>query len=428
MNSPKTSPPPDSDETGPPVPDGGKGNPPRVQRRPRRLQPVLFLVLLPAVLCAAAAWLFRETSSRCETDDAYVHGNQVHLVPWVGGTVVSINADDTDLVQKGQPVVILDDSDTRVELQLAEAALGDTLRKVRQFYDNVSQLEASVDARKIDASRAEADFRRRTAVQNGSVSTEELTHAQDGLALAQAALKVAEQQLAAAKALTTGTDLKHHPLVRQAEAHVLAASLAQQRTVICAPETGYVARRNVQIGQRVPPGTPLLTIIPPVQIWVDANFKEAQLKDVRIGQPATLTADYYGRSVKFRGHVAGLGAATGAAFSLLPPQEASGNWIKIVQRVPVRIEMDAAQLEKYPLRLGLTMSAVVDTSDRSGPVLARNPPAKPVYETAIYSGQWNQANELVQHIVADNLETLANAPARSHAPPAEAGDTSTTHE
>lgn len=386
---------------------------PLQHKRPvRKIVCGLFLLV---ILVLAGFYFLRGASPYRETDDAYVHGNQVYLAPLVGGTIVSITADDTDLVRKGQPVVILDDSDARVTLQQAEATLGDTMRKVKQFYDNVSQFEANVDARKIDLSRAENDYQRRTAVQNGSVSAEEITHAQDGLNAARAALKAAEQQLAAAGALVAGTDLKHHPMVLQAEAQVLAASLADQRTTVCAPETGYVARRNVQIGQRVAPGTPLLTIIPLDQVWVDANFKEEQLKDVRIGQSVTLIADFYGSSVKFDGHVAGLGSGTGAAFALLPPQEASGNWIKIVQRVPVRILVDPKQLENYPLRLGLTMTATIDTQNRDGLVLAQTPSTNSIYDTQIYAGQYARASELVQQLVAANMQALSEPAKQSSA-------------
>jgi membrane fusion protein (multidrug efflux system) len=387
-------------ETNPPA---GKLTP---CKRPVRL--VVFVALLLVIVALDVVYILHKNSPYRTTDDAYVHGNQVFLTPLVAGTVVAINADDTDLVRRGQPVVMLDDNDARVDLQQAEAALGDTLRKVRQFYDNAAQMAANVDAQKVTFARAEEDYRRRTAVQNGSVSAEEITHARDGLEVARAALAGAEQQLSAARALIAGVNLEHHPLVLQAEARVLAADLAWQRTVVRAPETGYIAQRHAQIGQRVTPGSPLLTIIPLNQIWVDANFKEEQLKPVRLGQPVTLTADYYGAAVKYQGRVAGLGAGTGAAFSLLPPQEASGNWIKIVQRVPVRIILDAGQLKKFPLRLGLTMTATIDTRDRAGAVLAQNASTNSVYETDVYSSQWAKAGALVRQLIAENLQALTN--------------------
>ena len=385
--------------------------PPPPRRHPFRL--LLIVVLCLAIFTVAVANFLQTASPYRSTDDAYVQGNQISLTPRVTGTVVAINADDTDLVKKGQPLVILDNTDAKVSLQQAEAALGDTMRKVCQFYVNVGQMKANVDNSKITLARAEDDHRRRTAVQNGSVSVEEITHAQQGVDAARDGLQFAEQQLAAAEALIADTDLEHHPMVFQAEANVLDADLALQRTVVNAPETGYVARRSVQIGQRVTPGTSLLTIIPLDQIWVDANFKEEQLKDMRIGQPVELTADFYGGSIKYEGHVAGLGAGTGAAFALLPPQEASGNWIKIVQRLPVRIILNPKQLEKFPLRLGLTMRAVVNTRDRNGEMLAQTASDKPVYATSVYSNEWANANELVQRLVEQNLHALSNLTVQS---------------
>lgn len=374
----------------------------------RRARFVLFVVLVLPILIIAAIYFFRKTSPYRSTDDAYVHGNEIFLMPRVTGTVVAINADDTDLVHKSRPLVVLDDSDAKVQLSQSEAALADTMRKVCQFYANVREASAAVEARKIDLAKAEDDYRRRTAAQSGTVSVEDITHAHQAVDSACDMLEVAEQELAAAQALIVNTDLKHHPMVLQAEADVLNADLALQRTVIDAPETGYIAKRNVQIGQRVTPGTPLLAIIPLDQIWVDANYKEEQLKNVRIGQPVTLTSDFYGSSIKYEGHVVGLGPGTGAAFSLLPPDEASGNWIKIIQRVPVRIFLDGKQLEQFPLRIGLSMHADINTSDHSGAALTQTPSDYAIYATTIYSNEWMLANELVQGLVKTNLEVLTN--------------------
>jgi membrane fusion protein (multidrug efflux system) len=250
--------------------------------------------------------------------------------------------------------VILDDSDAKVSLQQAEAALGDTMRKVRQFYANADELKANVNENKTALRRAEDDYRRRTKAAHSTVAVEDITHAEQALDVSRAALEAAEQKLVGAQALVANVDLEHHPMVLQAEANVLDAELTLLRTTITAPETGYVIRRNVQVGQRVAVGTPLLIIVPLNQIWVDANYKETELKNVRIGQSVTLTSDFYGSSVKFKGHVVGLAPSTGAAFSLLPPDEGSGNWIKIMQRVPVRILLDQKQLEESPLRIGLS--------------------------------------------------------------------------
>ena len=385
--------------------------PPR--KHHRRL--IIFAVLFLAILVVAAFYFFRLEFPYRYTDDAYVHGNAVFLIPRVTGTVVSINADDTDLVQRGQPLVVLDDSDAKADLLLAEATLGDTMRKVCQFYANVVEYKANVQARKIDLARLEDDYHRRTTAQAGTVSAEDVIHARQAEENARDLLDVAKQELAAAQALTANTDLEHHPSVLQAEANLLDASLALQRTSVDAPDTGYVMQRNVEVGQRVTPGTSLLAIIPLNQIWVDANFREGELRFVRIGQPVTLKSDFYGDLVKYNGHVIGLAPTTGAAFSLLPPDEGSGNWIKIVQRVPVRIGLDEKQLEKFPLRLGLSMSVVINTVDHSGAVLTQAPSAKPVYSTMIYSNEWVVANELVQSIVASNLQALAELASDSSA-------------
>ena len=349
------------------------------------------------------------------TNDAYVHGNQIFLTPRITGTVVAIIADNTDLVQKGQPVVVLDDTDAKVSLQQAEAALGDTMRKVRQSYVNVAQFRANVVANKIAVEKAEDDCNRRTSAHSGAVSVEDITHARQALEMARASLQATEQQLLEAQALVANVDLQHHPMVLQAEANLLDAELTLLRTTIEAPVTGYVTHRNVQVGQRVTPGAPLLAIIALDQIWVDANYKEEQLRNVRIGQPVTLTSDFYEDSVKYAGHIVGLDPGTGAAFSLLPPDEGSGNWIKIIQRVPVRIILDKKQLEKFPLRVGLSMRVVIKTIDRSGAVLTKIPSRQAVYATDIYSNELAKASELVRGVVETNLHALSNLTSQASA-------------
>ena len=390
-------------------------SPPAPQRRKGRRRLVIFAILFAAILTVAVVCLHESKSVRQSTDDAYVHGNQIFLTPRITGTVVAINADDTDLVRKGEPVIVLDDSDAKVSLQQAEAALGDTMRKVRQFYANVAQFSANVVANKIALQKAEDDYNRRTSVHDGAVSVENITHAQQAVDIARATLQAAEQQLLRAQALVANVDLQHHPMVLQAEARLLDAELTLLRTTIEAPATGYVTHRTIQVGQRVTPGAPLLAIIPLDQIWVDANYKEEQLRNVRIGQPVTLTSDFYGDSVKYTGHVVGLDPGTGAAFSLLPPDEGSGNWIKIIQRVPVRIILDKKQLEKFPLRIGLSMRVVIVTSDRSGAILAQMSSPQAVYATGIYSNEWAKANELVQGLVAANLQAVANLTSQASA-------------
>jgi membrane fusion protein (multidrug efflux system) len=337
------------------------------------------------------------------TDDAYVDGNVVQITPQVPGTVISIGADDNDYVRQGQTLVKLDPSDADVALAQAEAALAQAVRKVRGLYSTVHTSKADVATRESAVAQAQADYKRRKGLaDSGAISAEELAHARDALTTAQSALAAAQAQLATTNALVSDTEIATHPDVKAAAAQVRAAWLNDQRTTLVAPVSGYVAKRTVQVGQRVQPGTPLMAVVPLHQVWVDANFKETQLQDMRIGQPVTLTSDVYGGDVTYHGHVAGLGIGTGSAFSLLPAQNASGNWIKIVQRLPVRIELDAKDLDKYPLRIGLSMDVSVNLHDQSGPMLAKNAPQHPVFSTDVYAQDRAEANALIAKIIDAN--------------------------
>jgi len=279
------------------------------------------------------------------TDDAYVGGNLVQITPQVAGTVLAIHADDTDYVKGGQTLVSLDKADARVVLDHAEAQLAKTVRSVRNLRATSTESEANVTMRRAELRKAEQDLARRRSVEaSGAVSGEELQHAIDAVNSARAALQAAEQQLAAQRAMVDRTDVHDHPDVLASAARVREAYLGLSRTELPAPTAGFVARRSVQIGQRVAPGTVLMTVAPLEDVWVDANFKENQLAHLRPGQPVTLEADAYGGAVAFHGRVAGFSAGTGSAFALLPAQNASGNWIKVVQRVPVRIALDRKQL------------------------------------------------------------------------------------
>ncbi len=307
------------------------------------------------IAIAYGAWWWLVGSHFESTDDAYVHGNLVQITPQVPGTVVAIEADDTETIQAGAPLVRLDPADTDIALQQAEAKLAQTVRQVRTLFVQNDALAADVAVRKADVERAQADLtrarsdlaRRQTLAKSGGVSGEEILHAQttlksaeSGLAQAQASLEASKAKLATNQALTHGTSVENHPDVREAEAELRNAWLAQSRTVLPAPVTGMVARRSVQVGQRVAPGNTLMNVVPLDQVWVEANFKEGQLREMRVGQPVKLTADLYGGSVTYHGKVVGLDAGTGSAFALLPAQNATGNWIKVVQRVPVRIALD----------------------------------------------------------------------------------------
>jgi len=343
------------------------------------------------------------------TDDAYVNGNIVQITPQVPGTVVSIGADDNDFVREGQPLINFDPSNAQVALDAAEADLAATVRKVRGLYSGVNSSQAEVAVRQAAVAQARADYRRRQGLaKTGAISAEELQHARDALTAAESALSGVQGQLATSKALVEDTQIASHPDVQAAAAKVREAYLDLQRDTLVAPVSGHVAKRAVQVGQRVQPGTPLMAVVPLSQVWVDANFKETQLTDMRIGQPVTLESDLYGGDVEYHGHVEGLGVGTGSAFSLLPAQNATGNWIKIVQRLPVRIELDPQELQKHPLRIGLSMTAKVNLHDQSGPVLSQKAPSKPVFSTDVYERGTREADALIAKIIADNSGASGN--------------------
>jgi membrane fusion protein, multidrug efflux system len=345
------------------------------------------------------------------TDDAYVSGNVVQITPQISGTVVAIGADDTQFVKAGQTLVKLDQEDARVALDQAEAQLAKTVREVRNLFATSSQLQAAVEVREADLTTATQDLSRRERLgSSGAVSAEELQHARDALRAAQAGLQAAKQQLIANRARVDGTTVADHPDVRNAAAAVRSAYLAYERTQLPAPVSGFVARRNVQLGQRVSPGAALMSVVPLDQVWVDANFKESQLADIRVGQPVTLTADVYGRSVAYHGKVVGFGAGTGAAFALLPAQNATGNWIKVVQRVPVRVALEPNELEQHPLQVGLSMKANVDTHDHSGSLLPRLAAVNTAaYSTDVFQAGDGVANERVRSIISANETGRATA-------------------
>jgi membrane fusion protein (multidrug efflux system) len=371
-------------------------------KRKRALLAVAAIVALS--LIAWALWYAFVGRWHVDTDDAYVQGNVVEITPQAGGTVVAINAEDGMKVVAGQVLVQLDPNDARVALEQAKANLAGTVRQVRGLYNAVDAGQADLRARQVALQKARADVARRQGlVASGAVSAEELAHARDALAAAEAAMSVAREELSRNRALVDATSVASQPQVQAAAAAVRAAYLNLQRAAIVAPVTGYVAKRSVQLGQRVAPGTTLMTVIPLEQAWVEANFKETQLDKLRLGQPVKLTSDVYGSGVEFDGRLGSLGLGTGSAFSLLPAQNASGNWIKIVQRVPVRVELDPKQLAEHPLRLGMSMSVDVSVRDQDGKVLPAAEPARPVLQTQAYAKQLADADALIERIVAANL-------------------------
>ena len=371
-------------------------------RRRRSLSFVIVAFVLVGI--GWATWWYLESRGHETTDNAYVGGNLVQVTPQVAGTVVAIGADDTDRVDAGQTLVRLDPADASVALAQAEAQLAQAVRAARTVYANNSVLDAAVAQRAAELRKAEEDLERRIQLDaKGMVSKEDLEHARSSVAAAKAALLEARERLAANRALTERIGVEDQPSVKDAAARVRVAFLAVKRNEIPAPVTGYVAKRAVQVGQRVAPGEPLMAVVPLDEVWVEANFKEVQLRDMRIGQPVRLTADLYGSHVEYRGRVAGLAAGTGGAFALLPPQNATGNWIKVVQRLPVRIALDKKQLAAHPLRVGLSMEVDVDVRDPSGPQLAKAAVTGPVYATRAFDEQAAAAEARVREIIAANL-------------------------
>ncbi len=371
--------------------------------RKRKLWLIGLLVLL--ILGGLGTWAWYSLVGRWyeSTDDAYVNGNVDEITPLVTGTVTSIGADDGDLVHAGQVLLQFDPADSQVALQSARANLARTVRQVRGLYSNVDSLKAQLQTRQAELRKAQQDFnRRKVLAESGAIAGEELSHARDDLSVAQAAVNSARQQLSTSAALVDDTVVASHPEVMAAAADLRQAYLAHARTTLVAPVTGYVAKRSVQLGQRLQPGTATMAVIPLDQVWIDANFKETQLRQMRIGQPVEITADLYGSDVSYSGTVDSLGAGTGSAFALLPAQNATGNWIKIVQRVPVRIHLNPDQLKDHPLRIGLSTVVDVDLHDQSGPALAQQPAQQASYTTDVYDRQLVEADKLIEQLIRDN--------------------------
>ena len=398
---------------------------PTARGNPARKRALLGVSGVVAVAAIAYGIYFALVLNHYEsTDNAYVQANVVQLTPQVGGTVVAINADDTDFVKAGQLLVRLDPADAKVALDQAEAQLGQTVREVRTLFVNNGALKAQISAREADLARARSEVaraqddvdRRAPLVATGAVGKEEFNHVASQLAVTRSALAAAQsgalaarEQLASNQSLTDGISVTDHPNVQRAAAGVREAYLGLARADLLAPVDGYVARRNVQLGQRVQAGAPLMSVVALNQVWVDANFKEGQLRSLRIGQPVTLEADVYGKKVEFHGTVDGLGAGTGAAFALLPAQNATGNWIKVVQRVPVRIALDPKEVARHPLRVGLSMDAKVDVSNTDGRMLADAARTPVATQTAVFDQVNQRADTEVRRIIAANLGRAVKA-------------------
>jgi membrane fusion protein, multidrug efflux system len=370
----------------------------------------LSAVVVLGVLGYGAYW-FVDGRYYESTDDAYVDGDVVQVTSEVPGTVLSLKVDDTQLVNAGQPLLQLDPADAKIAVANAQADLARAVRQVRGLFAQSKELRAQIDQREQAERTADDDLERRGGlIADGAISAEELSHARDAVTTTRANVAAARQQLGQTIAQIDGTTIADHPQVLAAAAAVRNAELALHRTELTSPVSGVIAKRSVEVGQRVAAGTPLLAVVPLEDVWVDANFKEVQLQRMRAGQPVTVSTDLYGGSVTYHGRLVGIAAGSGSAFALLPAQNASGNWIKIVQRVPVRILLNPEELKAHPLRVGLSTTVRVDLHDTSGPVITtavRNAPLP----TEASAGDDPAVDTRIAQIIADNAGPKAHEPA-----------------
>jgi membrane fusion protein (multidrug efflux system) len=378
---------------------------PAVASSPRTGRRTAFTILGIILVAGGLGWAsydFLFASGVESTDDAYVSGDVIQITSEQAGTVIGLHADDTQSVTSGQTVIDLDPADARIAMDAAEAGLAQAVRNVTATLAQADQLRAQISMREADLKRADEDARRRGAlIATGAVSREDFSHAQDTSTAQTAALLAARAELRQILIKIGATPIASHPDVLAAASRLRGAALALRRTRIVAPTDGVIARRGVQVGQRVDTTTPLMAVVPLNDVWIDANFKEAQLRNMRIGQKVRITTDLYGGAVTYDGTVAGIAAGSGSAFALLPAQNATGNWIKIVQRVPVRILIDPDELRDNPLRIGLSTTVSVDVSDRSGPIVASRVRNQP-FAAKRGDGGDPAVDALISRIIAEN--------------------------
>jgi membrane fusion protein, multidrug efflux system len=380
-----------------------------VPSKRRRNLKILACVVVICGVGYASYWYFYARHFE-STDDCYVNGDVVAITTEIPGTVIQLHADDTQSVARDQTLLELDPADAEVAVGNAEANLGRAVRAVRALFAQADQLRAQIRDREIDLRQAEQDHERRTGLlSDGAISIEELQHTQDRINEVRAALTASQQQLNETTAQIDRTTIPTHPQVLAAIAAVRDASLALRRTRVTTPVAGVVAQRSVQVGERVAAGTPLMGVVPLDAVWVDANFKEVQLRNMRVGQPVKLRADIYGGKVVYHGKLVGLSAGSGTAFALLPAQNASGNWIKIVQRLPVRIELDPGELRAHPLRIGLSVTASVDIRDTSGPLVSEQVRRVPIPSQPSLAHDPQEEARIAQ-IIRDNMELPKGGP------------------
>ncbi|HHR5901628.1 TPA: multidrug efflux MFS transporter periplasmic adaptor subunit EmrA [Providencia alcalifaciens] len=371
----------------------------------RTLWMIIATIIIVLLFVAYGVYWFLVLRFQEYTDDAYVSGLQIPIVSQTTGNVTQVNFENTDLVKAGDVLVVLDKTNAQLAYEQAKHDLASTVRKTKELYINGDQYQAQIQQNRVSLAQAQKDYQRRAALgRSGTISKEDLQHSQEAVQLAQAALDISIQQYNANRALLRNTALKNQPAVQQAADSVRSAWINLQRTEIKSPMTGYVSRRNVQVGSQVSSQSSLMAIVPVQPVWVDANFKETQLENVRIGQPVTINSDFYGSNVSYKGTVVGLDMGTGSAFSLLPAQNATGNWIKVVQRLPVRVELDPEQVAKYPLRIGLSMNVTIDIKDQNGPVLSEVQRTTPAFESDVLVLKLNDVDQVINTIISDNAD------------------------
>ena len=363
----------------------------------------IFILLLLLIAIGSAAYWFFFIKGFEETEDAYVSGNQVMVSAQVAGNIAKINVDNMDPVQAGDVLLELDDTNAKLSFEQAKSNLANAVRQVSQLNYTVKQLKSAVRANEITLAQAQGNLNRRVQlVKDGAIDKESFQHAKEAVELAKANLTTSQNQLEANQALLLDSPLSEQPQIQSAVSNLKQAWLNLERTKIRSPIKGYVARRNAQVGQAVSVGGALMAVVTTDQMWLDANFKETQLTHMRIGQPVEIHFDLYGKDKTFNGKVVGIEMGTGSAFSLLPTQNATGNWIKVVQRVPVRIQLDPQQLAENPLRIGLSATVKVNVSDSQGETLRNQAPSTTLYSTNVLQYDESAVNNLIESIIRDN--------------------------
>lgn len=363
----------------------------------------IFILLLLLISIGSVAYWYFFIKGFEETEDAYVSGNQVMVSAQVAGNISKINVDNMDPVQAGDVLLELDDTNAKLSFEQAKSNLANAVRQVSQLNYTVKQLKSAVRANEITLAQAQGNLNRRVQlVKDGAIDKESFQHAKEAVELAKANLTTSQNQLGANQALLLDGPLSEQPQIQSAVSNLKQAWLNLERTKIRSPIKGYIARRNAQVGQAVSVGGALMAVVTTDQMWLDANFKETQLTHMRIGQPVEIHFDLYGKDKTFNGKVVGIEMGTGSAFSLLPTQNATGNWIKVVQRVPVRIQLDPQQLAENPLRIGLSATVKVNVSDSQGETLRNQAPSTTLYSTNVLQYDESAVNNLIESIIRDN--------------------------